>query len=191
MHGVSFAGASRNSCTQPWSQFGHSKMAPRRGAKHVPRSGKIAAPVSVTPLKIPVATIRRSQYLTVVNKVLSDSRKTTLRLEDTQYLIRLVTAVPPIPSPAIPAKHPSAPDNRSYPSPLMGEYNTLIDKKLRRTITTAERKRLQEVRNQIAAIDAERHRPDIWEVQSQKLRQELAELRAEVESLPDAIPSTR
>ncbi len=73
----------------------------------------------------------------------------------------------------------------------MQEYDALTDKKLRRTITPHERIHLQEVRNQIAAIDEQRPKPDNWDIQSQKLRQELAQLRAEVDALPDATPMHR
>jgi hypothetical protein len=157
----------------------------------VPRSGKIAAPVTGSPLENLSAGMRPSQYLTVVGEVLSDSRKTTLRPEDANYLVRLVTAVTPISATKAPAKSSPTFGADRYPVPLMREYHALVDKKLHRTITSVERTRLQEVRNQIAAIDGQRPIPDIWDIQAQKLRQELAEIRAEVEALPDAVPTVK
>lgn len=115
----------------------------------------------------------------------------TLRLEDAHYLMRLVTTVAPVSSIKTPVIQQSAPNAGAYPPPLMGEYDRLTDKKLHRTITPDERTRLQEVRNQIAAIDEQRSRPDTWDFQAQKLRQELALLRAEVEALPDATPTPK
>lgn len=75
-----------------------------------------------------------------------------------------------------------------YPAALNAEYNALIDKKLARTLTVAEAARLEEVRAEIAAID--KQTPDIREIQMAKLRAELAKIRAEIEALPDAEPTT-
>lgn len=138
--------------------------------------------------RTPEAVIRRSQYVEAVSGVLRDSRRTTLRLAEAHYLMRLLT---PISSITPLGKHGSAPNTGRYPAPLMQEYDALTDKKLRRTITPHERIHLQEVRNQIAAIDEQRPKPDNWDIQSQKLRQELAQLRAEVDALPDATPMHR
>ncbi len=73
-----------------------------------------------------------------------------------------------------------------YPAALMEKYHLLADKKLRRTITAIEKMELADVRNEIATIDARLKKEDIWESQSLKLRQELAQIRTEVEALPDA-----
>ncbi len=78
-----------------------------------------------------------------------------------------------------------------YPATLMQEYHALTDEKLRRTLTAAEAVRLQEIRNEIADIDRQRPKPDTWDIQAQKLRAELAQLRAEVDALPDAQPTSR
>ena len=176
---------------RPWNQFRHRKTAPQRGAKHVSRTGKIMALVAVSTSKRPAAVIRRSQYLTVLSRVVANSRKTTLRLEDAHYLMRLITAMAPISATKTPIKSPLDSAFGSYPALLIREYDALTDKKLRRTITPSERTRLQEVRDEIAAIDEQRLRPDTWDVQAQKLRQELAQLRAEVDALPDATSTPR
>ena len=76
-----------------------------------------------------------------------------------------------------------------YPAPLMREYHALTDKKLDRIITPAGSIRLQEIRCAIAETDAQQPRPDTWDIQAQKLREELAQIRAEVEVLPDAPPT--
>ena len=78
-----------------------------------------------------------------------------------------------------------------YPPALMEKYQLLTDKKLRRTITEIEMKELADVRNEIAMIDAQSKKEDIWESQSLKLRQELAQIRAEVEALPEALTSSK
>lgn len=78
-----------------------------------------------------------------------------------------------------------APPFPGYPAPLLAEYHALVDKKMRRTITELEAARLQEIREKIDEIDRQRPRPDIWDIQHQKLRDELAQLRAEIEALPD------
>ncbi len=75
---------------------------------------------------------------------------------------------------------------REYPAELLAEYDVLVDKKLRRTITLKELTRLQELRYQINAIDRQRPGQDVWDIQAQKLRDEIAQLRSEVEALPDA-----
>ena len=81
-----------------------------------------------------------------------------------------------------------AADTGCYPAALMREYHLLTDKKLRRTLIPAEAARLQEIRDEIAAIDSRCSTPDTWDIQAQHLREELARLRAEVEALPDALP---
>jgi hypothetical protein len=78
---------------------------------------------------------------------------------------------------------PSAPPGR-YPAALEAEYNALIQKKFARTLTEEEALRLQAVRDEMSAID--RNSPDMRELQAQKLRQELAQIRTELDALPDA-----
>ena len=76
----------------------------------------------------------------------------------------------------------------AYPAPLMQEYHALTDKKLCRAITPAESVRLQEIRCAIAEIDVRQPRPNMYDIQTQRLREELAQIRAEVEALPDMTP---
>ena len=87
-----------------------------------------------------------------------------------------------------PIKHEShtATEPGKYPAGLMIEYDALIEKKLDGTITAEERLRLKEVRAQINTLDSQRLRPDVWDIQTEKLREEIVQLRTEVESLPDA-----
>lgn len=73
-----------------------------------------------------------------------------------------------------------------YPATLMAEYRTLVKKKLDRTLTREEADRFQAIQEQIVALDNQRPRPDTWDSQAQILREELAQIRAEVEALPDA-----
>src|SRR5689334_21901434 len=70
-----------------------------------------------------------------------------------------------------------------YPAWLEAAYNTLIQKKLDRTLTAEESLRLQTVREEISAID--QGYPDIRAMQAKKLSEELAQIRAELESLSD------
>ncbi|HLK56966.1 MAG TPA: hypothetical protein VKU00_10395 [Chthonomonadaceae bacterium] len=76
-----------------------------------------------------------------------------------------------------------------YPTALLQEYHALTDKKFKSTLTVAEAERLQAIRNEIAELDKQRPRPDTWDRQAEQLRQELAQLRAEIEALPDADPT--
>jgi hypothetical protein len=77
----------------------------------------------------------------------------------------------------------SAPPGR-YPAAVEAEYNTLLQKKFARTLTAEEALRLQAVRDEMSAID--RNAPDMQALQAQKLREELAHIRAELDALPDA-----
>jgi len=77
----------------------------------------------------------------------------------------------------------SAPPGR-YPAALEAEYNALLHKKFARTLTAEEALRLQAVRDEMSAID--RNYPDIRALQAQKLSEELAQIRAELDALPDA-----
>jgi len=69
-----------------------------------------------------------------------------------------------------------------YPAILEAEYNDLIEKKLNRSLTSAEELRLQGVRDEVITID--RSYADVRAIQSHKLSAELAEIRAELEALP-------
>jgi hypothetical protein len=70
----------------------------------------------------------------------------------------------------------------------MQEYHALTDKKLHRTISKKESTRLTEVRSIIERIDAEQNTFDVRDLQAMKLREELSQLRAEVDALPDVSP---
>jgi hypothetical protein len=76
----------------------------------------------------------------------------------------------------------AAPPGR-YPAAVEAEYNTLIHKKFARTLTAEEAQRLQAVRDEMGAID--RNAPDIRALQAQKLGEELAHIRAELDALPE------
>jgi len=73
-----------------------------------------------------------------------------------------------------------------YPAVLLEEYRSLVKKELNGTMTLDEAVRYAAVREQINAIDCQRSRPDTWDIQRAKLREELAQIRSEVEALPDA-----
>ena len=75
---------------------------------------------------------------------------------------------------------------RRYPSRLEAEYDVLIVKKLNRTLTEAEACRLQDIRNVIAEIDRLTLTDDIRVQRLDQIEAELAQLRAEIEALPDA-----
>lgn len=75
---------------------------------------------------------------------------------------------------------------RRYPSALEAEYDALIEKKLNRTLTTVEACRLQDVRNVIAEIDRLTLTNDIRTERLNHIETELAEIRAEIDALPDA-----
>ena len=75
---------------------------------------------------------------------------------------------------------------RHYPCALEAEYDALIDKKLDRTLTQEEAERLEDVRKVIAEIDRLTLKDDIRLRQLNKIEAELAQLRAELEALPDA-----
>ena len=72
-----------------------------------------------------------------------------------------------------------------YPRALEAEYRALIRKKFLKALTESEANRLEAIRAEIDAID-EAAAPDIREIRLQQLEEELACLRAEVETLPDA-----
>lgn len=77
----------------------------------------------------------------------------------------------------------SAPPSR-YPAVLEAEYNALLHKKFARTLTEEEALRLQAVRDEMSAID--HNYLDMRALQAQKLSEELAQIRAELDVLPDA-----
>ena len=68
-----------------------------------------------------------------------------------------------------------------YPEILQMEYNGLIQKKLDRTLSEHEAERLQEVRDEIAAIDS--CYPDVRAAQAHEFAVELRQIRAELESV--------
>ena len=82
-----------------------------------------------------------------------------------------------------------APDFSSdcrYPTTLMAEYRALGGRELNGLLTPDENARFGDVRARINAIDRNRPHPDTWDMQRVRLREELNQIRAEVEALPDA-----
>jgi hypothetical protein len=73
-----------------------------------------------------------------------------------------------------------------YPAALMDEYQALIERKFRRAHTPEDVARLQAVREEINAVDRQRSRPDTWDMQHQRIQEELAQIRAEAEALHKA-----
>src|SRR5262249_30746041 len=76
----------------------------------------------------------------------------------------------------------AAPPGR-YPAAVEGEYNTLLQKKIARTLTEKEALPLHAGRDEISAID--RNSSDIRTLQAQKLGEELAHIRAELDTLSE------
>jgi hypothetical protein len=73
-----------------------------------------------------------------------------------------------------------------YPEALMNEYHELVTLKMRKTATHEEMDRVLQVRYIIAEYDEERMvGTDIWDVQHDKIKEELRLIREEVEALPD------
>jgi hypothetical protein len=81
---------------------------------------------------------------------------------------------------------PTGTTSRRYPTILESEYDKLIEKKLDRTLTAADACRLQEIRNVIAEIDRLTLADDIRVQRLNQIDAELAQLREEIEALPDA-----
>lgn len=73
-----------------------------------------------------------------------------------------------------------------YPSVLEAEYHTLVDKELHGTLTAEETCRLQDICNVIAEIDRLTLSDDIRTQRLRQVEDELAEIRKEIEALPDA-----
>jgi hypothetical protein len=67
-----------------------------------------------------------------------------------------------------------------YPNDILQEYRTLTAKRRNASLTSEEAEQLEEVKAQINAIDAARPRPDVWDKQSERLRQEMAEIREQI-----------
>jgi predicted transcriptional regulator len=72
------------------------------------------------------------------------------------------------------------------PQTVRDEYQTLIAKKLHRTITPTESARLETVRDQINQIDRQSTSWSEWERRAQSVEQKLTDLRQQLEALPDA-----
>ena len=73
-----------------------------------------------------------------------------------------------------------------YPAALEAEYQALIDKELHRTLTEDEARRLQEVCNVIADIDSQTLTNDIRMQRLEEMEAKLADIRAQIDALPDA-----
>jgi hypothetical protein len=81
---------------------------------------------------------------------------------------------------------PSMEPFRHYPSALEAEYDVLVDKELHGTLTKAETLRLQDICNVIAEVDRLTLSNDIRNQRLDQVEAELAQLRTEIEALPDA-----
>ena len=68
----------------------------------------------------------------------------------------------------------------------MAEYHALITRKLTGSLTDAEAVDLQDVRHVIAEIDRLTPSLPIWGRQAEAIDAQLAQLRTEIEALPDA-----
>lgn len=77
-------------------------------------------------------------------------------------------------------------DEDRYPQALRTEYQDLIVKKLHRTLTQEDAIRLDRVRYEINQLDRQSASWTIQKEQAAFIDQELAEIRAELEALPDA-----
>jgi hypothetical protein len=80
--------------------------------------------------------------------------------------------------------HVSAAHNR-YPEALNDEYNALIQTQWQRALTMQEAARLEELKAQINAYDGAADTDSVWERSLTRIREQLAEIRREVEALPD------
>jgi hypothetical protein len=80
----------------------------------------------------------------------------------------------------------SAAHNR-YPDALNDEYNALIQTQWQRALTAQEATRLEELKAQINAYDGAADSDSVWERSLTRIREQLAEIRREVEALPDAL----
>ena len=81
---------------------------------------------------------------------------------------------------------PSVEPFRHYPSALEAEYHSLVDKELHGTLTEEEASRLQDICNVIAEIDRLTLSNDVRTQGLNRIEAELAEIRKEIEALPDA-----
>ena len=81
---------------------------------------------------------------------------------------------------------PSVEPFRRYPSALEAEYDTLVDKELHGALTNAETLRLQDISSVIAEIDRLTLSNDMRNQRLALLEADLAQLRTEIEVLPNA-----
>lgn len=79
----------------------------------------------------------------------------------------------------------SAEPYRRYPSTLELEYDALIEKELHGALTEAEALRLQKVCHIFAEIDELTLQGDIRTQRLDQIEAQLADIRAEIERLPD------
>jgi hypothetical protein len=73
-----------------------------------------------------------------------------------------------------------------YPEALRDEYEALIHKKLLRAMTEDEAARLEAVRAEINHLDRQSESWPAWERRADGVDLEIADLRQELEALPDA-----
>ena len=82
--------------------------------------------------------------------------------------------------------NPSAEPFQRYPSTLEAEYDALIDKELHGALTKAENLRLQDICSVIAEIDRLTLSNNMRNQRFDQVEAELAQLRTEIDALPDA-----
>src|SRR5262249_21999721 len=78
------------------------------------------------------------------------------------------------------------PSDSRYPSALDIEYESLIQIQWQRTLTEDERTRLEAIKAEMNALDTASHPNMVWDQQIANIHRQLAAIRQEVESLPDA-----
>ena len=81
---------------------------------------------------------------------------------------------------------PALMEGERYPKALQDEYEALIRKKLQRTMTTEEEVRLETVRAEINQRDKQSRSWSAWEQRAAEIDGEIADIRRELEALPDA-----
>jgi hypothetical protein len=77
-------------------------------------------------------------------------------------------------------------EGERYPKALQDEYEALIRKKLHRIMTPEEEVRLENVRTEINRRDRQSHSWSVWEQRAAEIDGDIADLRRELEALPDA-----
>lgn len=98
---------------------------------------------------------------------------------------RVEITVLSIPDPPVREKSEPVAENRT-PQMLREEYKALIHKKLHRTLSEKDAARLEAVRAEINQLDLQSESWMHWEQRASEVDREIADLRRELEALPDA-----